>query len=172
MTNSNDAAAGAGSVGTEISLSIREHNICFTVPFGARFEGRLLLPGGALIYGDVVGDIFCESGSIIIHKGGRFRGMAEADRIYIEGEVSSLEDEKRRSALVGRKMVAGSSNARINADIYSMSFSLHRSKVWGTLKTLEEANIARQKNRAVAIESRAEPDGHAPGARVRPKVSV
>lgn len=132
----------------EISLSLREHNISFTLPYGARMEGRLLLPGGALIYGDFVGDIFCESGSVIVKKGGRFQGMVEADQIYIEGEVSSI-DAKRRSTLIARRMVAGSSTSKINADIFSVSFALHKAKVWGALRTLEESAPYRKNNTAI-----------------------
>lgn len=133
----------------EISLSLREHGISFVLPFGARMEGRLLLPGGALIFGDFIGDIFCESGSVVIKQGGRFRGMVEADRIYVEGEVSSVDDDKRRSTLIARKMIAGSSTSRINANIFSQAFSLHKAKVWGALRTLEEAGPYRKNNRAI-----------------------
>lgn len=134
----------------EISLSLREHNIVWTLPFGAKMEGKLLLPGGALIYGDFVGDIFCESGSVIVKKGGRFQGMAEADMIYVEGDISSA-DQRHRSVLIARKMIAASSTARINGDIFSKTYALHKAKVWGALRTLEEGAPYRKSNKAVGI---------------------
>jgi len=134
---------------SQISLSLREHNIGYILPHGAKADGRLLLPCGALIHGDFIGDIFCESGSVIIKEGARFRGMVEADIIYVEGEVSSIAGVGNRSTLIGRQMVAASSVARINADIFSQSFALHKAKVWGTLRTLEEAEQRRQGNRAI-----------------------
>jgi cytoskeletal protein CcmA (bactofilin family) len=132
----------------EINLSLREHNVAFVLPFGARMEGKLLLPCGALIYGDFSGDIFCESGSIIVKKGGRFKGMAEADKIYIEGEVSPV-DERRRSVLIARQLIAGSSASKINADVFSAAYALHKAKIWGTLRTLEEGNAYRTSNKAI-----------------------
>ena len=144
----NHADPYSGSGKNEIILSLKDHNIGFVLPFGSRMEGRLLLAGGALIFGDFVGDIFCESGSVIIKKGGRFRGIIEADRIYVEGEVSSINGEKMRSTLIARKMIAGSSNSQINANIFSESFSLHKAKVWGALRTLEESGQYRKKNTA------------------------
>lgn len=147
-TEKNNVDPYSGSGESEITLSLKEHNIGFVLPFGSRMEGRLLLAGGALIFGDFVGDIFCESGSVIIKKGGRFRGIIEADRIYVEGEVSSIDGEKMRSTLIARNMIAGSSSSQINANIFSESFSLHRAKVWGALRTLEESGQYRKKNRA------------------------
>lgn len=143
------ASEDPGKPQDAISLSLREHNISFTLPFGARLEGRLLLPGGALIFGDFIGDIFCESGSVIVKKGARYQGMAEADQIYIEGEVSSL-DEKRRSTLIARRLVACSSTSRVNADVFSASFALHKAKIWGTMRTLEEAEPFRRNNKAIS----------------------
>lgn len=132
----------------EISLSLSDHNIGFFLPHGARMEGQLLLPCGALILGDFIGDIFCESGSIIIKKGGRFQGMMEANLIYVEGEVTS-KDENHRSTVIARKMIAGSSTSRINADVFSQTFSLHKAKVWGKLRSIEESEPYRKRNRAI-----------------------
>lgn len=146
MTDSQDQNPDPG----EIDLSLREHNIGFILPVGARLEGKLLIPHGVLIYGDFIGDIFCESGSAIVMAGGRFRGMLEADRVYIEGDVSSVTE--RRSTLIARQMIAGSATSRISADIFSKSFALHKAKVWGTLRTLEEAQPLRKNNRATATE--------------------
>lgn len=164
-TYSEEALAGSELPNGEISLSLREHNIGFTLPFGARMEGRLLLPCGALIYGDFVGDIFCESGSVVIKKGGRFRGMMEANMIYVEGEVSSL-DERRRSTLIARKMIAGSSSAKINADIYSQTFAMHKAKVWGALHSLEESANARKANRALGKSPVSKPTTQSNGSAV------
>ena len=147
----------------EITLSLRDHHIAFTLPYGARFDGQLLLPCGALIHGDFVGDLFCETGSVLIKKGARFSGQIEADNIYIEGEVLPVSD-KKRSIVVARSLVAGSSSSRINADIYSPSFAVHKSKIWGSLHTLEEAAEVRKSNRAHA-ETAIEPKSLADASR-------
>lgn len=122
----------------QIKLSLQEHNVGMILPAGGRIEGRMSLPTGALIAGDFIGDILCETGSVIIAAKARFRGTIEADRIYIEGEVSSSSE--RRSMLIGRQLIAGSSFARINADLYAKTFALHKAKVWGCLHALEDLN--------------------------------
>ena len=151
MTTSMDAAKGS-----EITLSLRDHGITFTIPFGARMEGKLLLPGGALIHGDFIGDLYCETGAVLIMPGARFSGQLEADEIYIQGEVLPVAGNKR-SILVARTLVAASESSRINADVYSPSFGLHKAKIWGTLNTLEEASEVRKSNRANAEPVRPAP---------------
>ena len=101
----------------------------------------MVLQHGALICGEFIGDILCEKGSVIIAKGARMRGRIEADRIYIEGEVGS--GKTTRSILIGRQLIAGGSTAKIDADLYSRLFAIHKAKIWGQLQTMEEAEAAR-----------------------------
>ena len=125
----------------QITLNLLEHQIGYLLPQHSRQEGRMVLQHGALICGEFVGDVLCEKGSVIITRGARLRGRVEADRIYIEGEVSS--STSNRSILIGRQLVAGGSTAKINADLYSRLFALHKAKIWGQLQTFEEAEAAR-----------------------------
>ena len=102
----------------------------------------MVLPHGALICGEFIGDILCERGTVIITKGARIRGRVEADRIYVEGEVSS--GSKTRSILMGRQLIAGGSTAKINADLFSRLFALHKCQgMWGRCQSFEEAEAAR-----------------------------
>lgn len=144
----NPVVASAVAAAGEISISIREHNIGFILTAQDIFEGKLLLPCGALIHGQLFGDIFCESGSLVVSKFGYFRGIAEADLIYVEGVVATLKGIKRKSVLIARKMIAGSSNAKINADIFSQTFTIHKSTVKGTMRTFEESGRVRSSNQA------------------------
>jgi hypothetical protein len=136
-----------------INLSLREHGIGFFLPPGGKLEGRMVLPHGALLSGEFVGELLCESGSIIIPAGAKVRGTLEADRIYVEGDVSSLGDSGKRSMLIARLMVAGSSTARINAELYSQVFSLHKSKIWGCLHAIEEVDPRRLLSHSIKVRS-------------------
>lgn len=136
----------------ELTLSLRDHNIGFSLPFGSRMEGKLFLPSGALIQGDFIGDIYCETGDVIITKGARFSGQIEADNIYIEGEVAPIDRDKK-SIIIGRALVSLSEFSRINADIYTPALAHHKGKLWGTVHTLEEALDVRKMNRASADQA-------------------
>lgn len=125
----------------QITLSLREHEIGFLLPQHSHQEGRMVLQHGALICGDFIGDVLCERGSVIIAKGARFRGRIEAERVYVEGEISS--SKKTRSIVIGRQLIAGGAAAKINADLYSRLFAIHKAKIWGQLQSFEEAEAAR-----------------------------
>lgn len=134
----------------QLTLSLREHNIGFSLPAGATLEGALLnLPHGALISGTFVGTLKCEHGSVIIAATARIRGVIEADRIYIEGEVASSKNI--RTKLAGRWLVAASSDARINADLFSNAFALHKPKFWGQVFTMDD--YFRQKTESKALSA-------------------
>lgn len=121
----------------QLTLSLHEHDIGFYLPPGASLEGaNLELPHGALISGTFIGNIKCEHGSVIITSEARMCGQIEADRVYIEGEIASTKTA--RSKVIGKWLVAASSNARINADLYGNSFALHDPKLWGQVVTLDE----------------------------------
>lgn len=121
----------------QLTLSLHEHNIGFYLPPGSSLDGaNLELPHGALISGTFIGSIKCENGSIILTSDARICGDIEADRIYIEGEIASSKSS--RSKVIGKWLVAASSNARINADLYSNAFALHDPKLWGQVVTLDE----------------------------------
>lgn len=140
-TDFNPSAAAAGaqaaSASDTLSLSIREHDVGFFLPPRAVLNNsRLELPHGALLCGSFDGDLICEAGSVIITKDCRFCGSIEADRIYIEGDVASVRE--RRSLLIGRVLVAAGATARINADLKSRNFAVHKAKIWGRLLSWEE----------------------------------
>jgi len=86
-----------------LSLSIREHDICFVVPAGARIDAvRLDLPGGILILGALRGQVFCSHGSAIVAAGAEFQGEIEACDIYVEGKITSPKTSSRISRLKAR----------------------------------------------------------------------
>lgn len=122
----------------QIKLSLHEHNVGFYLPPGASLESaNLELPYGALISGTFIGTLKCETGSVILTSEARICGRIEADRVYIEGEIVSVKGGPR-TMIIGRWLVAASSNARINADLCSNAFSLHKPKFWGQLMTLDD----------------------------------
>lgn len=98
--------AAASSTGAELrtlSLSIKEHDICFVVPAGARIDAhRLDLPGGILVLGALRGSVFCSSGSAIIAKGAEFQGELNAANIYVEGRITSPKNPRQISRLRAR----------------------------------------------------------------------
>lgn len=119
-----------------LTLSIRDHQIGFLLPQGATLDGANLdLPHGAIIAGTFIGNIKCEHGSVVITETARVCGRVEAERVYIEGEIASTREA--RSRVIGRWLVAASSKARINADLCSNAFSLHKPRFWGQLITMD-----------------------------------
>jgi hypothetical protein len=74
-------------------ISLKEHDICMTMPPGSKLDAvKLDLPGGIVIYGAMRGTVNCARGSFIVAEGGYFQGSAIADNLIIEGEVSSPVD--------------------------------------------------------------------------------
>lgn len=157
MTTMNTATGVGQPEARELRINLRDHNIGFYLPAGGRLEGRLALACGALIGGDFVGDIVCSAGSIVIQAGARIRGRLEAERIYVEGEVSSAPGQ--RSILVGRTLLAAGARAAIDAEMYATTWELRRAKLWGAVRTLEElpATAMGGRDPAPVAVARAEP---------------
>lgn len=134
-----DAEANEPKMAT-LNLNLREHNIGFYLPPGAHLEGRLRCPTGALIAGTFIGELLVESGSLIITGSAGFRGIAEADRVYVEGRVASAKAAKgaSRSILIGRRLIAASADSEIDADLFAPTFTTTRAKIWGRMHSLEE----------------------------------
>lgn len=89
-----------------LSLSIKEHDICFVVPAGARIDAhRLDLPGGILVLGALRGSVFCSQGSAIIARGAEFQGELDATNIYVEGRITSPKNPRQISRLRARGTV-------------------------------------------------------------------
>ncbi|MDL5034374.1 polymer-forming cytoskeletal protein [Pelomonas sp. APW6] len=148
---SSRASERAAKVDT-LTLSLREHGVGFFVPPGATMQSaRLVMPYGALISGTFIGDLICEAGSVIITKGGMVCGSIVADRVYIEGDVAS--SKSKRSLVTGRALVAASSTARINGDLKSAAFAIHKPQLWGQLISVDEP--APKSKPAAEIESAA-----------------
>lgn len=116
----------------QLNLQLREHGIIFFWPPGGVLECQeLTLPGGALISGEVRGNIRCASGSVLISKGAKVVGDVDADKIYIEGMVGSTE--ARMSELRGRYLLAVSATANVIANLWSRSYAIHGGSIFGTL---------------------------------------
>lgn len=112
---------------SELAINLREHGVCFVVPVGAIVSAEIDIPGGALVYGRLIGRILCRSGSLIVARGGEFSGQADADRVYVEGRVFPASDGSV-SRLKGRRLVAISELAEGGADLYSQAFAVHTKK--------------------------------------------
>jgi cytoskeletal protein CcmA (bactofilin family) len=120
-----------------LTLSLREHGVGFFVPPGSSLkQAKLEMPHGALISGTFIGDLICQAGSVIITKGGMVCGSIVADRVYIEGDVAS--SKTKRSLITGRALVAASSTARINGDLKSSAFAIHKPQLWGQLISIDQ----------------------------------
>lgn len=133
----------SGSKNSLIALDLRQKEIVWLLPAGCSCNGATLnLTGGALIQGDFSGSIFSERGTIVIAKGATFSGYAEADEIYVAGEVGQKLGHKR-SGLLGRAFLAISEDAIVNADITSRIFSIYSTRVTGAMNTLDGEPPAR-----------------------------
>jgi hypothetical protein len=104
-------------------IDIKEHLICFMLPTGSTMKGTLELPGGAIISGNFEGSIVCAQGSIILPKGGVFKGSATAENIFIEGAVES-PGPNRVSVLQASTMIAISTLATGRADMVARAFNI------------------------------------------------
>jgi hypothetical protein len=78
-----------------VEISLAQHEICMTIPPGAKVDAQTLdLPGGLIVFGALRGAVKCARGSIIIASGGYFQGKAEAENFICEGEVGSPLDSQ------------------------------------------------------------------------------
>lgn len=120
---------------SDITLFLAEHNIGFHLAKDDQVYGHLTLKRGALIHGLVDGNVNCASGSVIISESGCVVGSITAERIYIEGQIKSRQNEPR-SSVVGTEMIAVSSTAAVEADLISKAFSVHSTDIRGSFHTL------------------------------------
>lgn len=124
---------------SELQLNLREHGICFVLPFGAQMAGGALdLPGGALIHGRFSGTILCRSGSLIVSRSGDISGQVDADRVYIDGRVTPSPDGSV-AMIKGRRLVAVSEMAQGAASLFSQAFAVHTSSFSASYTTLERS---------------------------------
>lgn len=121
-----------------VTLDIKEKEICFVLPQEATsIGGTLNLPGGALIQGHFTGTIICASGALVISPEGSFTGYAEADEVYIGGEVGRNKGSTKNSSIMGRTLIAVSESAVVHADLTARMFNLNNTKnVFGAIRTL------------------------------------
>lgn len=122
--------------GSPLTLDLRAHGVCWTLPHGAVMDGDITLPGGALIFGKFRGRISSAEGSIIFASGSEFMGHATADCIYVEGIVSAVS-RSESSELHGRLLVAISERAQGRASIRSRAFSINTSRFAAEIIPLE-----------------------------------
>ncbi len=122
---------------SELSLDLREHEVCWILPTGATISAATIdLPGGALILGKLKGKLVCRSGSIIIGRGGEFCGSADAERIYVEGRIAS-GPAGETSTLRARRLISISENADGSADLVSQAFAIHTMSFAARFTTLD-----------------------------------
>ena len=141
--NQNDqqqvAATTPPPTGTSlVALDIKDKEICFILPLESScHHGTLNLPGGALIQGHFSGTLICARGALVIAKGASFSGYAEADEIYIAGEVSRGKNATKDSSLMGRTLIAVAESAVVHADLTARMFNLNNIRnVFGAIRTL------------------------------------
>lgn len=99
--------------------------------------GTLNLPGGALIQGHFTGTLICARGALVIAKDATFAGYAEADEIYIAGDVGRIKGATKESSLMGRTLIAVAESAVVHADLTARMFNLNNIRnVFGAIRTL------------------------------------
>lgn len=78
-----------------LELSLAQHEICMTIPLGAKVDAHALdLPGGLILFGALRGTVRCARGSFIIAAGGYFQGKVEAENFICEGVIGSPLDDQ------------------------------------------------------------------------------
>jgi hypothetical protein len=121
-----------------VTLDIREKEICFVLPVDASsIGGTLNLPGGAFIQGHFTGTLICARGALVIGPGASFSGYAEAEEVYIAGEIGRTKGSNKSTSIMGRSLIAISESAVVHADLTSRMFNMNNNKnVFGTIRTL------------------------------------
>lgn len=128
-----------------LEISLSQHEICMTIPHGAKVNAPTLnLPGGLVVFGVLRGDVRCAKGSLIVASGGYFEGSADAENFICEGEVGSPVDASGKvsartvSSIVARGKVVGepgqkvggvaafSQSAKVTARVSARSFQVPR----------------------------------------------
>lgn len=119
-----------------VEIDIKEKEIIFVLPQECSITGSTTnLTGGAYIQGDFSGTLICAKGALVIAKGASFSGYAEADEIYIAGEIGRTKANKA-SSLVGRLMIAVSEDAVVHGDLTSRMFNINSKNIFGQMRTL------------------------------------
>ena len=147
-----------------LELSLEEHEICMTIPPGAKLDAQSLdLPGGLIVFGALRGTVNCARGSLIIATGGYFQGHAHAENLICEGEIGSPLDTNgkvvpgavssvstRGRALEGGAsgekiggVAAFSSKSKVTARIHASAFQISRgaNMVRAQIQTLEYVRL-------------------------------
>lgn len=121
---------------SDLTLDLREHEICWTVPPGAAIASTTVeLPGGAIVQGKLRGKVVCKTGSFVLAAGGEFSGSVEAERIYIAGRIYPGPNGEP-TMLKGKRLVSVSEAAEGAADLVSMAFSIHTTKFSARITTM------------------------------------
>lgn len=123
----------------EMKLTLVDHDIACVISPGDSVQGNLMLSRGALIQGEVVGDISCAKGSVIVTASGVVRGSITADRIYVEGSVGSAFEGQSPPRLVAPEIILVSSTAQVQADLYSNAFSIHSTQLQGQVGAYQDS---------------------------------
>jgi aerobic-type carbon monoxide dehydrogenase small subunit (CoxS/CutS family) len=79
----------------------------------------------------------CRTGSLIVTRTGEFSGQVDADRVYIDGLVTSMKGLV--SKIQGRRLVAISEMAEGGANLISQAFAVHTHKFTARYTTLKRA---------------------------------
>lgn len=110
----------------------------FILPPGSVVTGNIRIPGGALIQGTISGGIICEKGSLILAPGSKFRGVGEADKVFVGGTVSKPKEGSTpvKSSLMARTLMAISAEAVVHADIAARMFAINSQNVIGSIATI------------------------------------
>lgn len=120
-----------------LKFDLKEHNVIFVLPANSSISGHIVVPGGALIQGKLVGSINCTGGSLIFAPGSVFSGNAEADKIYVGGNIATPKNGE--SNLISRSLIAISMDGVVHANITARMFSVNSKNVFGRMKTLPSA---------------------------------
>lgn len=135
----NSTASAIPDAFDEVTYVLGDHNVAFFLAPGDVVQGNLTLRRGALIQGEVLGDVISDAGSVIVTAGGVVRGSIEAQRIFIEGAVCSAFEGQSLPRLVAPELISVSSTANVQADLFSNAFSIHATQLSGRMNRYEDA---------------------------------
>lgn len=105
-----------GKDNVTLEIDREEMKIGTHIAAGDEFTGTLKCKTGILVSGVIRGDVACESGAIVIEKGGLVTGsLTGAEQILVDGRVGESEDAQTKITTPG--LVALFDSAVVNGTI-------------------------------------------------------
>lgn len=128
MNASHLSPSATNTVGDQLMLSLVDHHIGLIIPANTTFTGNeILCDHGVAVFGTVMANIICRSGSIIVADRARVCGSLTAQNIYIAGTVVSpktASGPRRLALLRALDLIALSATSRVNADLCARVYDI------------------------------------------------